>query len=1046
MSVRSKCAPVFLLLVLGGLGLWAQDSGGDSGLQGEAFDKQSLALRTALHYDPSLDAPLKGLVRLYNKAGRLEDLVGLYRAHVAQYGDDIGAKVVMVRLLKELDRAEAGEMVQAAAHQHPENGELKYLLYQDYKKRGDGRALKTLSDAIDLQQQQGRKLAWMEELLGQAQENDARDLARRHLAERAEAEGNTGATLLALAARMHRYDFDEMCLVTLAKAQSMNPDAETGVEIDLLAARAEAGLGRYGEVAKRMDALLKRLAPDYRRRSEIMKLRMSLVENNAAREELLAQAKDRYGKEPMNEGAALDYGELLVASEMRRKAAEVLAEASRRLPKSERLEKETLELLDRIGDEKGMRVFLEERLEQDPKREDLQYRLVKVEFLLGEAKTARERLGKILGAMPTDDERARRLLDLARFLRQMSQAVESADLLAEVAKLWPARLDVQRELLEALLALEQRAKAGELLANLSVADAEIENFIDLVEFMVKADFLVEARKALEDRLGKEGGRFELKLLLVAVLGKTGERNEAEGILIEARGQADTAARYGQWLESGLALYDLVESPEQFFDAEQFRFLEEGGDWTAERVERFLTLCELGERKKLGDRVAQALRNQLADASLPEPLKLRLRMLLVKALDKSPDNSGEVEEQLKLLANEDGQHADEYQLRRALLYHSNSRPDLAVALLAGVDVGKVADEGILRAAYLVLLEYSLVASAKVCLAKLTELEPDDPGNWEKRLGLLAALGEEGELRVVLRRLLVGIDRMILKPEVVQALRAHLLDSYWRSIARLLETGGEGAMAEILALLDSVDRDAGQARDRTWSLWARAYVLNQLGRGTARDEVVKELEVFLERDPVGPGEGGEGKSMIAFPDGLAVSKAAAFALLKSKQGGGGVAKAGGEDSEGPLGEMEMGWAFEVDPGGRILQLEPLGGKRVLVLDDKGGVYNIDAENGKLQWHEQYGVDIPDEPSLSQQSPLAGIGGGIIITNSNFQVRQTGQSIFVRQLGSPYQSTHLGPGGRAVPTFFSIQCQEGAVDGGRWGTRFFPVGWKPDQELSR
>lgn len=385
------CALVFLLLTLGGLDLLAQNKDEDPGIEGEAFDKQSLALRTALHYDPSLEAPLKGLVRLYNKAGRLEDLVGLYRAHVAQYGDDIGAKVVMVRLLKELDRAEASELVQAAARQHPENGELKYLLYQDYKKRGDGRALKTLSEAIDLQQGQGRKLAWLEELLAQAHENDARSLAQRHLSQRASAEGHTGATLLVLATQMHRYDFDEMCLETLTKAQSMNSDAEIGVEIDLLAARAEASLGQYDKVAERMDGLLKRLAPDYRRRGEITKLRMSLVKNNAAREELLERAKDRYGKEPLNEGAALDYSELLVASEMRGEAAEVLTEASKRLPKSERLEKEALELLDRIGDERGMRAFLEQRLAQDPKREDLEYRLVKVEYLLGEAKTARKR-------------------------------------------------------------------------------------------------------------------------------------------------------------------------------------------------------------------------------------------------------------------------------------------------------------------------------------------------------------------------------------------------------------------------------------------------------------------------------------------------------------------------------------------------------------------------------------------------------------------------------------------------------------------------------
>lgn len=209
------CLLACLLVVSGGLNLLAQDKGVDSGLQGEAFDKQSLALRTALHYDPSLNAPMRGLIRLYEKAGRLEDLLGLYRAHTTQYGDDVGAKVVMIRLLKDLQRVEAGEMIQAAAQQHPEHPQLKYLLYQDYKRRGDKRALKTLSEAIDLQKRQERKLTWTDELLAQAQENDARSLADRHLQDMLSTEGHTAATLLALATQMHRYHFEEICLTSL---------------------------------------------------------------------------------------------------------------------------------------------------------------------------------------------------------------------------------------------------------------------------------------------------------------------------------------------------------------------------------------------------------------------------------------------------------------------------------------------------------------------------------------------------------------------------------------------------------------------------------------------------------------------------------------------------------------------------------------------------------------------------------------------------------------------------------------------------------------
>lgn len=1004
-----------VLMISGGLNLLAQDKKDEVVLQGEAFDKQSLALRTALHYDPSMDAPLKGLIRLYDKAGRLEDLLGLYRAHTTQYVEDVGAKVVMIRLLKALDRVEAGEMAQAAAQQHPENAELKHLLYQDYRKRGDQRALKTLSVAIDLQKRPERKQVWMDELLAHAQENDSRDLAERHLKEMLSAQGQTAGALLALAAQMHQYNFEEMCLSALSQARSKNPDAETGVNIELLAARAEAGLGKFEEVAKRMDALLKRLAPDYLRRREIMKLRVSLVKNDADRGRLISQAEARYEKEQMNEGVALDYAELLSANEMRKMAADVLVDSARRLPKSDRLEKEALRMLDRIGDEKRLQSFLEERLSAYPDREDLIYRLVKVEYLAGKADAARKRLDKIIGKLD-DKERARRLLDLARYLRQMSQPAESADLLTEVIEILPARLDVQRELLETLLALEQRAKAEKLLANLSVADAEIENFVDLIQFMIQADFLVAARDALESRLNNEGERFDLNLLLVGVLGKTGDHEKAEGILMKSRETADTSARYAQWLESGLVLYGLLENAEQFFDSEQFRFLEEGDEWTAERVDRFLTLCELGEREKLGARVAQALRNQLADDSLPDPLKLRLRMLLVKALDRSPENAGEVEEQLKLLAKEDGKNADEYQLRRALLYHSNSRPDLAKDLLSVIDMERVADEAILRAAYLVFLEYSLVNSAKICLKKLTTLEPADLGGWEKRLSLLAALGEEEELRIVLRRLLVGNDRLILKPETLRALRIHLLDSYWRSISRLLKNGDKESLGAVLVMLDSVDRDAGQTRDRGWSLWTRAHALNRLERIVARDEVIKELEAFLSKASGAElNEENEGVK-IAFPDGLAVSREAAVGLLKAKKVKSRELEMVAVNSEGPLGDVEMVWAFEADPGARILQIAPAGEKVVLVLDDQGGVYNVDAENGKMRWYEQYRVDAENEILNSNRTSFRGGFGGITVSNSQFQVRQQGGSIMVSQMRAPYQSVQLGTQSGQVSNFLA------------------------------
>ena len=55
------------------------------------FDKTSFALRTALHYDPSVEVPLQKLIELYRSTARTEELLALYQAHLAQYPQDAPA-------------------------------------------------------------------------------------------------------------------------------------------------------------------------------------------------------------------------------------------------------------------------------------------------------------------------------------------------------------------------------------------------------------------------------------------------------------------------------------------------------------------------------------------------------------------------------------------------------------------------------------------------------------------------------------------------------------------------------------------------------------------------------------------------------------------------------------------------------------------------------------------------------------------------------------------------------------------------------------------
>ncbi|MCP5550980.1 MAG: PQQ-binding-like beta-propeller repeat protein [Akkermansiaceae bacterium] len=967
------------------------------------FEKQSLALRTALHYDPSLDAPLKSLVNLYLRAGREDELIGTYRAHVAQYTDDAGAKAVLIRILRQLNRPEADELIQSATQQHPDNALLQYLLFQQRKRRDDSRALESLSHAIDLETRLARRDAWMEELLEESGEGAGRELAHKQLLNLRESTEHTAESLISLAERMHRHGFDDLALGTLEDAAKKEPGPEVGVEIEILSAKVQGALGARAAAGERLDALMTKLAPDYWRRSEIMNLRVNLLANDGERRRLLTETRERFEASPENETAVLEYAEILAASERRREAAKVLTGAMKVLPASERIEQRCLEILDRIGNPKETEAFLRERLEAYPERGDLRYRLARAEFLLGKQAEAHDDLKMALAGTDAE-ESERRLLDLARFLRGESLYEEAASIFRQFLESHPERFEVRRELAEVLLVREDRSAARSVLKDLPVEAAAIENLLDLVQFMLKEGFLAEARGALEARLTLTPEHLGLRLQLASVFAKAGDRGRSEEALAAARGLADTPARYTEWLEAGMAVHENFDDAEMFFDAEQLRFLGGEGEaiWTPDRVEMFLSFCEIGERNRLGDRVTQVLRNQLAAGDLPDELRVRLRKLLVKALEKSPDHVVEVEQQLRQLSADDPAGSADYDLRRALLYHTQQRPDLAQETLAAVEIHDIADASLLRAAYPVLVEYGMLAGAKTALEAVTEKDPSDLINWEKRLSLLAAMGSESELRNAIRSLLAGVERVELGAESIRALRLHLLDSHWRSIARQLARADPESLAQTLELLDSVDREAVGTEDRLWALWARAWVLGSLGRADSRDAVIADLEVTAR-------ESGEESGSIAFPDGLAISIESALALLREGGDGPALEPRVGDFSEGPLAGLAMDWAFEVEPGAKIVDLRPVPGA-LFLLDDRGTLYRVDLESGKLLWRERYGL--PEEKDGIDRG-LSGQGGAanLSISTNLYQVKQQGTSITVQQLVAPFGTATLGPGGASL-----------------------------------
>ncbi|MFN0130302.1 MAG: PQQ-binding-like beta-propeller repeat protein [Verrucomicrobiales bacterium] len=923
-------------------------------LTAEKFEERSLALRTALFHDPSLDAPLQSLLELYRKAGREDELLGLYRSHMAQYPDDSGSNAVLVRLLLEMKRPEATAVAAAAVDAHPKDPLILYLRFSDLQRQRDPRALEALTQAIEAESDALRKAEWTDELVRAALAEDRRDLAEAALRTLVTGPAPSMVHRAALVQRLNRDEFPELALEAATAALKDGPSPELGVEFELQAAGAEAALDLVGEASARLDRLLTRVASDYVRRSEIVARRVALLRTDAERSAHLKLARDGWTAAPESESAALDLAELLVACELRREALDVLRTATGRLTGSLRLEKATLDLLERLGDERGMRDFLRDRLAAQPERSDLAARLVGALYALGESTAAAAQFDSLLTGLPPD-EQVRRRLDLARALRRMTLPKEAAAQLEEVLAADPKRLDVRRELAEALLASNDPEGARRLMREAMAPDAAIENFLDVVAFMMGPESSAtwpEARDALRGRLALEPRNFEVAMLLVDVLGRLGEQAEGEAVLEQARGLADTDARYRRWIEVGLALAEAAGGAEGFFDAEQARLVaavdEATGGWTPERAAQYLLFCEVTKQAEVEPQLIASLKARLDDPATPVELRVPLRRLLVEALRRDPTQSVEVQNHLQVLAGEDVARADEYRLRLARAGHESAqrdggRPDQVRVLLQSIDVEKIDDPVLLRGAHMLFLDYGYSGSALTVLERLTQLEPGDAGHWERWISALALQGEEERLREALRQVLSGVTAEPLAAETLELLRGHLVDSCWRSVARLFANDEAERLPEVLPLLETIERLRSSSPEQLWVTWTRGHALRQAGHVEAAAAAASELESLASRWHAEKGE----PPQLLFPDGLILSLEHGLRLLRdASPASSGLA----ESPTGPDRAPAMQWGFVTDGGSVIVQVEPLGegaGAGVAVLDQAGTVYVLDAATGKLRW---------------------------------------------------------------------------------------------------
>ncbi len=906
-------------------------------LSDEELAEKSLPLRTALHHDPTLETPLTSLVKLYRDAHRAADLIGIYQRHLQSYPEDVSASIVLVRLMQAFGDPEADARIQEAAANHPDAPYLQFLLHGARRRAGRDDDLVPLERAIALEKLTSRKRAWLDLLIERAGAVDRRDMQQRALETLAAMLAGSDEGRLVAARRMHELEFHDAALAEVERVLAGEPAPEVGVDGTLLAAQIEVVLDRRDAATTRLDTLLGRVTADYWRRPEILRRRAALVESSEERDAMIARAETVVTARPRDEGAFLDLARLLSGFDRQRRALEVLIAGLREIPASNRIEEEILLRFERLGDDRGCALFLEERLRAFPQRRDLAERLARALFLVGRTDEAKPLLERALEELQPTERRAR-LLELGRELRGHGLLTEAADAFRRVVAEAPLRLGVRRELAECLGALGRRDEARAVMIEQVPEEAPPEAVLDLVQLMIGERFYVEAHRLLGERLERDPRHFEMQLRLIDVERRLSDLGSGARSVARVRELTDTAARYQRWLEVAFAFFDTFENAAMFSTAERERLWDEPTPWSAKHYERIGIFADVASQHDMGG-VESLLEELLEREDLPRELEVELRRRLLRSMQRRLRGSPGVAEQLRVLMEDDPDRRAEYRAREALLHIADNRYDLAQPILLDLDVTAIGDADLLRSLMNSAFgRFGMSDRVFLCLERLTVLDATNRSTWTKWLAALASSGDESRLRGALRRVLRGEEGIEVTEETRAVIIAHLADSYWRSIGALLARRTTGAHEEALVLMDAVERLGRRGESASWVQWARAYALNELGRHDERDAAIVELERIA----------GDSEAGIVFPDGLAASMRATRAVLTTPSAAGESTVPPLSESRGPLPELDVAWAFEV-PAAVIVSLVRTGERHVMIGDSLGRIHAVDGVTGKLLWEQ-------------------------------------------------------------------------------------------------
>lgn len=916
--------------------------------QEAAFEKSSLAWRTALHFDPGAESPLKSLINLYQSAGRITDLTKLYTAHLAGFPQDEGARIVLGRIYLETQDPQAQDFIPQSAAAHPQNALLARLHAQWLQSRYDPRALEVLDSAVGLEKSGSRRALWLADLMKAAAAAGRQDLVAARLRALAEEKALSPEQRLQWARRALELAMPQAAAVALAGGDFSQLPGEQPVEARFLQIRAALGENRRAEASAQAEELLKLLAADHWRRREALLLRWQTAADEAERAALLAETRAAMEKAPADEGAAAAYGDLLVTAGRPAEAAKIWQAAVERLPASRLLEERLLDLLEREGRDDDMLTFLAARLKAAPDRQDLGLRRARGLLQRGRLEEGLATLKTLLA--PLDPAaRAQTLVQTARWLRTRNLFEESARVLERLLAEDPARWDARKELAEVLLLLKRREDMTRLFEEQPMPDTLApEVRLEVVQFLISQQLWPLARRGLEGWLARTPAEFDGRLLLAKVCSMEGAVSATRRVLEECRALCDTEARYAAWLAAAWAEAEAAEATAEFVRQERERlFPKDNAPWDPLRLAQFTLLAQQTAQLKDEAEAETLLRENLAARDLDPARKREMRRQLIQVLEAQPKRLLDLEKEIRAALEDPGPGAGDLRLRLAMSYYAAQRRDLAQKTVRGLDVETCQDIGLLTRALPILKETGGAAMSTPAYRRLIHLQPEERMHWRGWTDALAEQGDEEALRHALREMSARAATWKLNADSQDLLRRHLGASYWRTVLGVL--GQPGApTADALRAVEELERLELVPQRRVWALWVRAVLAARDGREEEETHALAAMTKLA---------GAEG--WVDFPDGLSLSLKEASRLLEEDSAARQATPASAgtvstptapEDDAAASASSPLGlaWTLPAAAGAHWQRWEAASqGDLLLAVDSRRQMHCVDRRTGKLLW---------------------------------------------------------------------------------------------------